>query len=290
MAPPLLSDAILDLPERLGLRLVDIVNATVPRRGFRVVAGLAYGPGPRQRLDLYLPEGRQGPLPLVVFLHGGSWQKGGRGDFRFVGAALACRGYLTAVPDYRVWPPDGFPRFLEDNAAAVAWLRREAAAVAGIATGPLVLLGHSAGAYNAVMLTLDRRWLAGAGVEVDGAVAATAGLAGPYDFLPLTDPALQALFGPEETLAATQPIAWARGDAPPLLLVTGDADTTVSPMNSVRLAARIAALGGRATLRRYPRLGHIDLMAPFCRGLGWYAPVLDDLDRWLGSVLAQAAG
>lgn len=286
MPLPRLSALFLALPGLAGCGMTDLVNAVAPRDGYRVVADRRYGDQPRQGLDLYVPEGRDEPLPMVVFFYGGSWQTGSREDFRFVGAALARRGYLTVIPDYRVWPPDGFPRFVEDSAAAVAWARREAATAAGVETGPLILMGHSAGAYNALMVTLERRWLEERGADPDRAIAATVGLAGPYDFLPLTDPALQALFGPEDRLPATQPIAYARGDAPPLLLVTGDADRTVSPMNSVRLAARVTADGGEATVLRYPGIGHVDIMAPFSRGLGWYAPTLDDIDRWLRGVLA----
>ncbi|MFO1069566.1 MAG: alpha/beta hydrolase [Geminicoccaceae bacterium] len=283
-----LAALVLALPGFAGCGMTDIVNAVAPRDGYRVVADRRYGDLPRQALDLYVPEGRGGPLPVVVFLYGGSWQTGSRAEFRFVGVTLARRGYLAVIPDYRVWPPDGFPVFLDDTAAAIAWVRAHAAEVTGVTTGPIVLLGHSAGAYNAVMVTLDRRWLEGQGADPDATIAATVGLAGPYDFLPLTDPALQALFGPEDRLPATQPIAYARGDAPPLLLVTGDDDRTVSPLNSVRLAARVTGDGGDATVLRYPGIGHVDIMAPFSRGLGWYAPTLDDIDRWLERVLPPA--
>jgi len=124
----------------------DLVNALTPEEGYRLEQGLAYGPDPRHRLDLYLPEDKA-PQALVVFFYGGSWEDGARGDYRFVGEAFATRGIALAVADYRLYPQVVYPAFLEDSAAAVAWLRARH-------EEPLFLLGHSAGAYNAVMLAL----------------------------------------------------------------------------------------------------------------------------------------
>src|SRR6185437_4686346 len=97
------------------------------------------------------------------------------------------------------------------------------------------VMGHSAGGYIALMLALDRQWLGPDRARIECAV----GLAGPYDFLPLTDPELKIIFGTEPDLAKTQPITYADGDAPPVLLATGRLDRIVSPGNVTRLAARI---------------------------------------------------
>lgn len=152
----LLAGSALGLAGGLGFAVwspVTLLNALAPG-GFSVRRNLAYRPGPRGRMDLYLPRQAQG-APLVVFFYGGSWQEGDKAMYRFVGAALAARGCMVAIPDYRLYPQVRFPEFLEDCAAATAFARRLAPAA------PLVLMGHSAGAYNAAMLALDAQFQVG---------------------------------------------------------------------------------------------------------------------------------
>ena len=259
-----------------------LVDALTPRGGYSLTADLPYGPLPRQRLDLYRPERPRPGAPTVVFFYGGAWEFGDKRDYRFVAQALAARGYSVAVPDYRLYPEVRYPAFLEDGAAAVAWLRRNAAEH-GLPDGRLALMGHSAGAYIAVMLTVDRRWLAAAGTSACAAVAATVGLSGPYDFLPLTERSLKEIFGPEDARPQTQPVTHADGRSPPLLLLTGDADTRVRPRNSASLAERVRERGGRADTIVYQGLGHVQTVAAFARPLRWLAPVLDDADRFLAA-------
>ena len=88
---------------------------------------------------------------MIVFFYGGSWQTGARSEYGFVAARLARRGFVVAVPDYRLFPEAVFPAFLEDAASAVAWMFRHASEFGGN-SAELFLIGHSAGAYNAVML------------------------------------------------------------------------------------------------------------------------------------------
>lgn len=256
----------------------DLLNAFVPRTGFKVDRDLAYGDGPRQRLDLYRPADTT--APLVVFLYGGGWESGSRGDYFFVGEALASRGYAVAIPDYRLFPEVRYPSFLQDAAAAVAWVHARASRL-GVRPGPVYLVGHSAGAYIAAMLSLDRRWLEADGLPVCGTIAAAVGLAGPYDFLPLDTDVLKAIFGPESAWPDTQPINHVDGSAPPLLLVTGQSDSTVRPRNSTALATRIRDAGGSVEERSYRRTGHVALVAALARPLRWLAPTLDDIDSFL---------
>lgn len=258
----------------------DVINALVPDEGYRILSGLRYGAGPRQRLDLYVPEGADGPVPLVVFFYGGNWQSGSREDYRFVGQAFASRGYAVAIPDYRLYPQIRYPGFLEDAAAAVAWLLRNRERT-GVTPAPVYLAGHSAGGYIAAMLSLDPDWLAAAGISLCETVAAGIGLAGPYDFLPLRSADLKDIFGPEETRARTQPVNHVDGDEPPLLLITGDEDRTVLPRNARRLAERIRRSGGEAEVLVYAGVGHIELVASLADPLRFVAPTLDDADAFL---------
>ena len=254
-----------------------VLNALAPSR--LVAAGVPFGPEAGQRLDIHAPP-HATAAPLIVFLYGGNWDAGSRQMYRFVGAALASRGVIAVIPDYRLYPAVSYPAFLEDCAAATAWTVRRADRL-GADPSRLFLMGHSAGAYNAAMLSLDRRWLGAHGIEPARHLRGTIGLSGPYDFLPLTDPELIAIFGGADR-ADTQPIAYADGHGPPMLLATGAADTTVQPGNSVRLAQRIAARGGSATLRVYPGADHVDTIAAFAGPLHALAPTLRDTRAFAG--------
>jgi acetyl esterase/lipase len=262
-----------------GCSPTDILNATVPQDGVSVDRGIAYGDGPRRRLDVYRNENAAGLQPLVVFLYGGSWRTGDRAIYQFVGIPLAARGAVVVIPDYRLYPEVAFPGFLDDNAHAVAWAIAHAAEL-GADPHRVFIVGHSAGAYNAAMLAVDPRWLAHAGLDRTQ-IAGVAGLAGPYDFLPMTDPDILPVFAPVGDEPASQPVNYVDGRNPALLLLAGDADTTVRPANTQSLAARVAAAGGPVQSRIYPGLGHIGIIIAFAPLFNRRAPVLDDVWRFI---------
>ncbi len=254
-----------------------LLNATVPDGDVIVQRGTPYGDGPRRTLDVYRPRGAAG-LPMVVFLYGGSWSSGSKDTYPFVARTLAARGAVVVVPDYRLYPEVTYPAFLQDNAAAVAWAVREAPAL-GADPARVFLLGHSAGAYNAAMLALDPQWLAGAGLG-RSALRGVIALATPADFLPSRDPTVYPVFGAAND-AAHQPLAFADGSNPPLLLLHGDADTTVEPRNTRTLATAIAAHGGAVQTRFYPGVGHIGIITAFAPLFRGRAPVLDDVWQFM---------
>jgi acetyl esterase/lipase len=259
-----------------------IVNALVSHDDFRLAADRAYGDQPRQTLDTYRPIAAAAPLPVVIFFYGGNWQTGSKADYLFVGEALASRGFIVVIPDYRLYPAIRYPAFLTDGAAAVSWTLAHIAEFGGD-PDDVSLAGHSAGAYVAAMLGLDDRWLGAERARLRG----VAGMAGPYDFLPLTDPALQIIFGTEADLTRTQPISFVDGTAPPFLLMTGRRDTTVDPANSTRLAERIRAAGGRADERYFDRLAHVTLIGALAQPLRFLAPVRDALSDFLARRAAE---
>jgi acetyl esterase/lipase len=233
------------------------LGALTSRTGYSVERDVPYGDRPRQTLDLYRPGFGTDAAPLIVFFYGSAWTDGSKNPYRFVAQPFASRGSIVAVPDYRLFPEVTFPGFVEDGAEAVAYLWRTLRRADG---GPrrLVLIGHSSGAHLAALLALDKRYLAAAGVPA-GAIAAVVGLSGPYDFLPLTQAKYKGIF-PEVTRAASQPIAFVDGEGAPMLLLTGDADTTVDPGNSLRLAERIRSKGGEVSLKVYPGVGHVGMI------------------------------
>jgi acetyl esterase/lipase len=251
----------------------------------QVAEGIAFG-SHGQKLDIWAPEeAPPGKLPVVIFWYGGGWAKGDRAAYAFAGRALAREGFLVVVPDYRKVPQVRFPAFLEDGAEAVAWVQGN---IAGHGGDParMAFMGHSAGAWQAVMLALDTQRLAAAGAD-PGMVRAAVGLSGPYDFYPFDKPRSIAAFSQWPRPDETQPIAFARADAPPLLLATSDADTTVRPKNANNLAARLRDLGAPVEVKNYGPLDHEEvvmaLSVPF-RGKG---PVLADSVRFLKAHLGE---
>ena len=257
------------------------LNAMAPGKGFSSQADIAYGPLPRQKLDMYVPDAAiPRPVPIVVFFYGGGWETGKRQEYRFVGAELAKHGVLTIIPDYRVYPEVVFPKFIEDGALAFKWAQDHAAESGGN-PNRLFVMGHSAGAQIAAMLALNKPYLLAAGAD-PGRIAGLIGLSGPYDFLPLKKPTLKKIFG-DPAPRSTQPIDFVTADAPPALLIYGSDDTTVGPGNSLRLAAALKSVGRPVDLRVYPGIGHgrvvVGFSAPLARGV----PVTDDVMRFIDS-------
>ena len=266
-----------------GCSAAGVLNATVSHKNFQVEHSLAYGRSPRQTLDVYMPaanspqSGSHG-RPIVVFFYGGSWQSGSRDSYLFVGAALASRGFVAVVPDYRTWPETTFPGFVDDAAAAVRWARDHAAEFGGDPSR-IFLMGHSAGAHIVMLLATDGRYLAAQQMskrDLSGVI----GLAGPYDFLPLHDATLEEIF-PPALRAASQPINFVEGDEPPVFLAAGERDTTVDPGNTDRFAARLRAAGDTVEVKHYPRIGHALLVGAIAGPLRGFAPVLDDTSAFI---------
>jgi acetyl esterase/lipase len=258
---------------------VTLLNAVAPRSGISVIRDLRYGADPRQRLDVYVPRDAAA-APVVVFFYGGGWTEGSKDQYAFVARGLAARGIVTVVPDYRLYPQVAFPAFIQDGAAATRWVHDNARAFGGDPRR-LVVLGHSAGAYIAAMLALDPRYLAAVGLNAETDLAGCVGLAGPYDFLPLDTDVLRAIFRSPEGLARTQPITFARGDAAPMLLLTGARDDTVYPRNTARLSARIRERGGWVETIVYPGIGHRLILGAISWPLRFSAPVRDDVVRFV---------
>lgn len=260
-------------------------NALVPRDrgGQRVGHDISFVPERRNRLDVYAAEGAAN-APVIVFIYGGSWASGSKDDYAFVGAAFASRGFVTVIPDYRLVPTVRFPSFIEDCAAAMRWVAGHAAEFGGD-PARVVLVGHSAGAYNAMMLALDAHYLRDAGFDASR-LRGVVGIAGPYDFLPFDVDATRNAFGQAPDTALTQPVHFARADAPPALLLWGDADTTVGPRNLRALDEALRAAGARVETKMYPGVNHVDIMLALSRPLRGRAPTLADVTAFAERVTA----
>lgn len=255
-----------------------------PSSGYRFASGIPYDSAHGLVLDLFAPID-QSPAPVVVFFYGGRWTDGTREDFRFVGQALSAQGFVAVLPEYRHYPKVKFPAFVEDAARAVAWTQHQIGRYGGD-PDKVFVMGHSSGAHLAAMLALNPQYLAAAGGD-RSKLRGMIGLAGPYDFLPLTAPDLRDMFGPPERYELSQPIAFVDGDNPPLLLLHGADDTTVSPHNTRNLAAAVKRAGGPVESFIYPEMSHSWIIATLAAPLRGRTDVLE---RVTDFVLRQSSG
>ncbi|MBU7581249.1 MAG: alpha/beta hydrolase [Porphyrobacter sp.] len=239
-----------------------------------------------QALDIWAPNDQSNaPLPVVIFWYGGGWAKGDRASYAFAGRALAKAGFLVVVPDYRKVPSVRFPAFLDDGAEAVAWVQANIAQYRGD-PARIAFMGHSAGAYQAVMLALDSKRLIAAGADPAN-VKAAVGLSGPYDFHPFTSDRAIAAFSQWPRPEETQPITFARKDAPALLLVTSEGDETVRPKNANNLGAKLKSLGAAVEVKNYGPLDHEEVVMALSVPFRSKGPVLADSVAFLKAHLGK---
>ncbi len=250
--------------------------------GVKLTRSIAYAERSRHRLDVCRPASAVA-APVVVFFYGGAWRSGNKRLYRYVAKALARRGYVAVVPDYRIYPQARYPDFLEDGAQAVRWVKDNIGRFGGD-PDKIFLKGHSAGAHIAAMLAIDARWLRGVGLDPGRDIAGLIGISGPYDTMPLRDEILTIIFGGADR-PDTQPIFHVRPGAPPALLMTGGRDRLVEPGNAIRLAARLAAAGNAATVKTYRRAGHYIVIAALAPLLRYLVPVLRDVDAFIAATL-----
>lgn len=259
---------------------IKVLNALTPTSTFTKTSAIAYGDDPRQKLDIYRPVTALPDAPVVVFFYGGSWNSGSRDDYGFVGEALASRGIVVVIADYRLYPQVRYPLFLQDGAQAVAWAYQHSAEYGGDPR-KLYVMGHSSGAYNAAMLALDPQWLAGVGLS-PSVFKGWIGLAGPYDFLPIENRDVRPVFFYPDSPPDSQPINHVSQSAPPSLLIASVDDNLVNPKrNTGGLAKKLRAAGVPVEEFYFTRTSHATLVASMSRPLRWLAPVLDRVSAFI---------
>lgn len=258
-----------------------ILNATASDSGYALTQNIVYDDNTGQKLDIYTPSGAKN-APVVVFFFGGRWSEGDKQEYKFVGQALAARGFVTVIPNYRLYPRVHYVELLDDSARAVAWVHAHIGGYGG-GSARIVVMGHSTGAYNAAMITLDPQYMVRAGGNRNW-IRGMIGLAGPYDFLPITDPDLRDLFGPPETFDNTQPIFHVDGNNPPLLLMHGGKDETIDIKNTNNLFDRVKRAGGGAEKVIYPDLTHSRILDVVGQRLQGSADVVNKIDAFVNRV------
>ena len=259
---------------------IKVLNALTPSSTFTKTSAIAYGTDPRQQLDIYRPAPAISNAPVVVFFYGGSWNNGAKDDYGFVGEALASRGIVVVIADYRLYPQVRYPAFLQDSAQAVAWTYQHIADY-GADPQQLYVMGHSSGAYNASMLALDARWLKAVGLS-PAIFKGWIGLAGPYDFLPIENRDVRPVFFFPDSPPESQPINHVSAGAPPSLLIASTDDDLVNPTrNTGGLAQKLRAAGVPVEAFYFDKTSHATLVASLSRPLRWLAPVLDRVTAFI---------
>ena len=266
-----------------ALSALAIVNGITSNGGVGVSKDILYGDEPLQDLDIYYPKPlaqamkKNTPIkqeyPMVVFVHGGSWESGNKDEYAFVGQSLAQAGYVTAVINYRKAPEHVYPDYVEDTAQAIAWSYKNAARFYADPER-LAVIGHSAGAFNAVAAIANEDFLKPYGVKPTD-IRALIGIAGPYsyDFRKFSS---ATAFAADATPDKVMPDRQIKGAQPPYLLLTAEKDTVVYATNTLKMTQALKAAG--ATVQTSEIAG-----ASHASSIGAMAPPL----RWVNDVRAQ---
>ncbi len=263
-----------------GCSPVNLLNGLVPTDGHTLTPNIAYGELARQKLDIYIPTNKATSnhkklMPVVLFIYGGSWDSGEKKDYLFAAEAFTSKGYLTVIPDYRLFPEVKFPAFIDDAALASKWVKSHIAEYGGDPDN-VFIIGHSAGAHITLMLDLNTEYLARVNLKPD-AFKGYIGLAGPYDFLPLKSQRLKTIFGPEELRWKSQPINYVTGKNQPTLLLVGLKDDIVLPKNTFNLANTIRAKEGSVKVVEFPDYDHIDMVKNIAKLFRGNSTLLDEV-------------
>lgn len=248
-----------------------LLNATVSNDGYTSTLNQAYGKHRRQQLNIHVPNMVNNNADVVIFYYGGHWQSGSKDDYAFVADAFTENGVITVIPDYRVFPDADWREFISDGANTYQWVYDN---IAGFGGNPerIFIMGHSAGAHIAAMVTTNPSLFRSPIKPPCGFL----GLAGPYDFLPISDADVKQVFASADDLKNTQPITFVSAGVPDMLLMHGLNDTTVKPGNSTRLAARVNQFQGRAQIKLYKGVDHTDILISLASTFRSYSPALSD--------------
>jgi acetyl esterase/lipase len=235
--------------------LVDTIDRIASRSDMvKIADNIPFGPHADNSLSIWSTARKsKEPRPVLVFFYGGGWANGTRTEYSYAARPFVEAGYIVVLPDYRKVPAVRFPGFVEDSAAAVKWVQGHIAEYGGD-PARINVAGHSAGAYNALMLALDTQYLG------DKPVKSVISLAGPADFYPFTSKRAIDAMAQYPDPKATQPIRFVRKDAPPILLIHGTDDTVVRIRNANSLYAKQKAVGGDITLLPQAGASHNDLV------------------------------
>ncbi len=232
---------------------VKLLNAVTPSGSFEKDKNLSYGELKRQKLDIYYSEQQRVNSPVIVFVHGGSWGSGSKDLYKFLAQGFSAEGFDVVVPNYRLYPDVIFPAMVEDTGKAIAYAAEQ------FPGRELVVMGHSAGAYNSLMALMRPEFYPGGAKAICNRIAGVVAIAPPTGTVPLVKEPYISIF-PERFTGTDAPMHNAQTKIPPVLFVHGLKDTVVYPQESQMLADKITERGGSAKVKTYAELNHIGVI------------------------------
>jgi len=232
-----------------------VLNFATPLSGVELEKDVAFGAHERDRIDYYYPSDAHPDKPIIVFVHGGGWNRGDKSMYKFFAEGLTSEFYNVALPNYRLYPEVTYPAFLEDNARAIAAVHKKHP------DSKLVLIGHSAGAYNVLKMGVKPEFLAEQGVDACKTIQGIVALAAPTGAYPAESEPTTLIF-PNNISGDEGPINHVDQPLPPILLVNGDQDSSVRFENATEMGEK---MNGRAQVKIYDGADHVDPVKQFSR-------------------------
>ena len=232
------------------------LNRLTPRKGYSVQENVAYGLRARHRLDLFRTQTPREHRPLIVFVHGGAWMHGDKKDYRFIGEAFAKEGFDVAVINYHLAPEHIFPASIDDLSLALNYLNVHQLKYQ-ISTEKVVLMGHSAGAFNVMSALYHPKPYE---IQCRSQITAIIGLAGPYHFDYKGYPICADAFDQNRPYQEVMPYYFVESNRVKHYLLVAENDDVVGLSNAVDLDRRLKEKGNYSQLWTVPRIGHISMI------------------------------
>ena len=254
------------------------LNRLTPKQGYTVQKNVPYGLKARHRLDLYRSSSPRQQRPLIVFVHGGAWMHGDKKDYSFIGEAFAKEGFDVAVINYHLAPKHIFPSYINDLSLALNYLHQSQLKLQ-IAAENIVLMGHSAGAFNVMSALYHPHPYQ---LQSRDKIRAIIGLAGPYHFDYKGDPLCADAFDQNMPYQQVMPYYFVEQNSIKHYLFTAANDNIVGHSNSSDFDAKLRERGNYSQLISVPRVGHITMIGSvsslFSRFFATKAEIMRALD------------
>ena len=242
------------------------INYLTPKDTFEKEEHLAYGLKARNRLDLYRTKNPKKQKPLIVFVHGGSWQHGNKRDYLFIGETFAREGFDDAVINYQFAPENIFPAFVDDLAQAIHYLNQNKVKL-NISTDNMILMGHSAGAFNVMSVVYSAQ---SQNFKYKDQIKAIVGLAGPYHFDYVGDPLSEHAFDHKISYQQVMPYYFIEPNQIKHYLLVAEQDQVVERKNALDLDIALRQKGNHSHIAVIPKTGHITIVATLASLMSHY--------------------
>lgn len=230
------------------------------------VANLKYAEDARQHLDLYLPKTPRADGALILFVHGGSWQHGEKENYTFLAQSFAEAGFYVACMNYRFAPQHIYPSYVEDVIDACNWLTApEQAAQYDYNPQKIILMGHSAGAFNIMAAVYHPKWQHN--INDLNAIDAIIGVAGPYSFEHRHDPVAMYAFAQDIAPDLIMPDHFVFQNSIKHLLILASKDQLVADDNTYTMQKALKGKQNQVEVLTIPHTTHVSVIATVARGL-----------------------